>query len=407
MAFALGSSPVGSISKASSGDATKTASTASVSPDSAVVAEVTSTQYAQYLASLGLTYQQIQDLTSAKSGAILDSAQVEALSQQSVGAITSVTSTQVSPSDVLESTTVVDRSDTVEAAIEQLSQDSSSAGSAALPSSGVAGDVATAIRDLMLANGLMTPTDHAALASAEIVANMYGAGFSFGDSIAVSGMLAQASDSQVGIIGIVDATGNVKFAVTSGLGDVPGVTLASDAALVWKSTPSALAGTADLLLVRDGPDILALRRGANAQEFRIYLAHSDESTAVALGKSSLANAFGITLAGDGAASDLAIVNNIGGDVGIYTGPAGGALLRWSVDVDGNQIPAVDNTLNIGSADLRVKEIHATDIYGVLHTQPADFETLMNDWLDGLPTAPDAVAIGDWWNNGGTPARVVE
>lgn len=140
---------------------------------------------------------------------------------------------------------------------------------------------------------------------------------------------------------------NAACAIGDSEGGISGCVLGPDSALSWRSA-SALAGTTVLSLYRDAADILALRRGANAQTYRLYNTYTDASNferfsvSFSGGDVQLRQEF----AGTGSVRALYFGNTTLGNV-FGLGTAGGLL--W----------VTDNTYDIGaSGGSRPRNVYA-------------------------------------------------
>ena len=100
--------------------------------------------------------------------------------------------------------------------------------------------------------------------------------------------------------------------------------LASDCALGWSSSTSVAASISDTRLYRDAADTLALRRGANAQEFRVYKTETGTVYKALLGDNNL-----IKISGE------AFTDGAGASTGTLTNaPAAGNPTKW-IPIDDN------------------------------------------------------------------------
>jgi len=111
----------------------------------------------------------------------------------------------------------------------------------------------------------------------------------------------------------------------------------------------SLGSSNDIVLARDAADILAQRRGTNAQTFRIYNTYTDSSNYERLNILWSANtAFVETLAaGTGAARSLIIGSN---GSGTNLGFMSAGTVRWRVNSNGHLTAEVDNTYDIGASN---------------------------------------------------------
>lgn len=95
----------------------------------------------------------------------------------------------------------------------------------------------------------------------------------------------------------------------------PGLAVGSTGGLGWASTGDPAAGSIDLALWRDAANTLALRRGVNAQAFRVYTTYTDASNHSRLAITGAA----ITLETAGTGAD---------DIDLTLTPAGTGTLKF-------------------------------------------------------------------------------
>jgi hypothetical protein len=128
-------------------------------------------------------------------------------------------------------------------------------------------------------------------------------------------------------------TGNSSVVIgTHGSGSMPGLALSNGAGIVWTSSGGAQGGSVGLALAYDAANKLALKNGANAQEFRVYETTTGTIYKAILGDRGLMKISGAAFA-DGAGAQAGTLTNA---------PAVGNPTKWiSIDDNGTTryIPA--------------------------------------------------------------------
>lgn len=169
------------------------------------------------------------------------------------------------------------------------------------------------------------------------------------------GSVTLGAPSNVGSLQASTSTGTVG-AQLHGTG---GLLLGSGHSISWDST-TAVAGTPDLVLVRDAANTLAQRNGTNAQTFRVYNTYTDASNYERADVAWSSNSLFIqtSQSGTGTARNLVIGTVGAANFNIRTN----ASTRWTVDSNGHFVAGTDNTYDIGaSGATRPKDIHLAGI----------------------------------------------
>ena len=118
-------------------------------------------------------------------------------------------------------------------------------------------------------------------------------------------------------------------------------------------------GTADLILDRDAADVLAQRRGTNAQAFRLYSAFTDASNYSRLAFTTGGGAFEIIGESAGTGTPLSIQIKAGSGCAFHFG--GNGAVQWNVSPSGHLLAGADNAYDIGAPGSRVSIYYG--IYG--------------------------------------------
>lgn len=111
-------------------------------------------------------------------------------------------------------------------------------------------------------------------------ANVKAAIKAYWESVAISsGGISLSHNGSTGIVGRrADNEWKTLINDYSNIGAGTGLTLIPTDSLHWSDNPAnSLAGTADLAIFRDAPNVLAQRNGTNAQTFRTYGTWTDAS----------------------------------------------------------------------------------------------------------------------------------
>lgn len=126
-----------------------------------------------------------------------------------------------------------------------------------------------------------------------------------------------------------------------------GMQLGADGALLWDSASDPDGSGSDLVLARDGANILAQRNGANAQALRVYKTYTDASNHErgVLQWNSNVLEFGSENGGTGSARNVRI--KAAGSNGVYLNTNGQD--RWFVSGSGHFQPTADNVFDIGAS----------------------------------------------------------
>ena len=158
------------------------------------------------------------------------------------------------------------------------------------------------------------------------------------------------STSQASII----ANGGVAFVVNSGGG---GPIIRSDAPYAWASGTNLVGASSDLTLFRDAADILAQRRGANGQTFRLYNTFTDASNHERLSLRWASNVaiIGTEKAGTGSARNLEFQTDGTTRMGLSTA----GVLTLTTTNTLTVTPNATSTMFGGAACIRLEGVRLT------------------------------------------------
>lgn len=130
----------------------------------------------------------------------------------------------------------------------------------------------------------------------------------------------------------------------------------SAVSFAWGSTTDPESASGDTILARDAANILALKNGTNAQEFRIY--ETDAANDNYLRIFSNGSTYQI-ISGTSGGSHRTMVIGPQGNSGVLQFQTQ-AIGRWTVDANGHFVGVVDNTYDIGaSGATRPRSIYAS------------------------------------------------
>jgi hypothetical protein len=124
--------------------------------------------------------------------------------------------------------------------------------------------------------------------------------------------------------------------------------LRNDIAFGW--TNNAAGDTHDLQLHRDAADVLAQRRGTNAQSLRVYTTFTDAAnySRFQIGTTQYETTLETVNAGTGDVQNLSLATQ-----SKIVLKQGGAT-RWAVETGGHWTPGADNSYDVGSTSLRAR-----------------------------------------------------
>jgi hypothetical protein len=167
-------------------------------------------------------------------------------------------------------------------------------------------------------------------------------------TVPTTGFIKPTGSFSAAAIDVV-GSGSIISRLSDGGGIVTtGITFSASQPLAWNSTTLAQGtnSSPDLYLFRDAADVLAQRRGTNAQAFRLYKTYTDSSNNEYLHTFADSNGFHIRTikAGTGTQRNL------------YFGGSGGD--NWYVDTSGRFNPNGDNNYPIGTTGERVSTVFA-------------------------------------------------
>lgn len=119
----------------------------------------------------------------------------------------------------------------------------------------------------------------------------------------------------------------------------------------------AYSGTSgDLIVTRDAANVLAQRRGTNAQVSRIYGTYTSGSVYERLAIGYQGGAFKIVEEQLGASSRYLVMGTNGtGNLQFQTA----GTVRWQIDSSGHLLPVADNTYDIGAGAAQARDIYAS------------------------------------------------
>lgn len=143
-------------------------------------------------------------------------------------------------------------------------------------------------------------------------------------------------------------------------------TLAASGAVALSSTlavtTSVAIGSSGQILFGDAADQIAVRRGGNAQEIRVYNSYTDASNNAYCRVKAEGTYYSIGAASNGSGTQLPIF--LGGSSFTFTTP--GVANRWTIDTSGLFLPSITNTYDIGASGTIVRGIYT----GTLSTSGA-------------------------------------